>query len=260
MTQGSPQPGEDNEDEAAIAAAASNEQKLKSKVSTSNNTKNERRRLKKKDSDDDSRESDSTSSSQGQTSGEGYTADCSSDASSDLSGSAKNKAKDNMIVSVDNLSIDDDSEAPPACQGKYNVTEGRHENRMAPPASSEQVIKDNNNNNMERKKKAKTMKRKSTVEATSHQENDDGESDTSGACAGRHVAQWNGMQVVHPMDPRIDISRVGYLHLSPVAGRHLVGQHDAGDRQPRQDELTSLEHYEQLMEVGWLLPDVLLSR
>jgi hypothetical protein len=255
MTQGSPPPGEDNEDEPAISAVGSKEQKLRSKVSTSNNNNKESRHIKKKDSDDDTAESESSSSSSssshGQTSREGYTADCSSDASSDLSGSAKKKEKDNMIVSVNNLSIDEDSEASSSVQkgSNCNTTEERNQNLIALPASSKQVVKDNNSNHMDRKKKAKKTKRKSRVEPANHPEKDDGESDTSGTGAMRHVAQWNGMQVVHPMDPRIDISRVGYLHLSPVAGRHPVGHHRAGDAQ---DEPPSLEHYEQLMEVGCL--------
>lgn len=212
-----------------------------------------------RDDEEEEGESSSTvSSTAGQGSG-GYTADCSSDASSDLSGSAKKKEKDNMIVSVNKLSIKEnkaekDATIPKKGKGKADLKE--KPSLDAPGAGDDpaKALKD--------KKKKKGNKRRSRAKAAASADSqqqqeetfdDDGDSDMADAKEdGAITAQWNGVQVIHPMDPRIDISRVGYLHRSPVAPAPVVngGVQAQHNEAQSQDDAPSLENYVQLMEVS----------
>ena len=64
--------------------------------------------------------------------------------------------------------------------------------------------------------------------------------------------QLNGVQVVHPMDPRIDLSRIGYsIQRHPTEGAHADGSTAKQDL-ATQDDAPSFENYLQLMEVGFV--------
>ncbi|CAB9509086.1 expressed unknown protein [Seminavis robusta] len=254
MTQPS---GDDNDDEAAAALEAPKQEQKAAAA--------KKETAEDKEEGDDNGESSSTSSSQGQGSGEGYTADCSSDASSDLSGSAKKKEKkekkDNIILSVNNLSLEDGSNGADANGAAAKGTEGektkknsktdagKGKNGSSKPPPGSQAGQEGNKKDKPNKKDKKKRRRSSTAKAetaTDNPANDgaDSDSDMSDTLEDgmMPLAQWNGVQVVHPMDPRIDISKVGYLHGSPVP-------RSGHDGQPKQEEAPSLEHYVQLMEV-----------
>ena len=64
-------------------------------------------------------------------------------------------------------------------------------------------------------------------------------------------AQANRGNIVHPMDPRIDISRVGYLAVAPAAGQTTSHQQVAHSNSSAKthDATPSVENYLQLMEV-----------
>ena len=84
---------------------------------------------------------------------------------------------------------------------------------------------------------------------SSHDDSDMADAEEEGE--GTAPVQWNGIQVVHPMDPRIDISKVGYIHRSPVASDQGTNWGDQSKNDAnKQDEGPSLENYVQLMEVS----------
>lgn len=226
------------------------------------------------DDDNDSRKSSISTNSRRASpgSGEGYTADCSSDASSDpsseLSGSAKKHSKDNMILaSVTKLSI------------KENEDDDQSNEDSAEGGTKEKSVHNHANNNKKKKKRRKRTAHHSHSRSHTKHKNHHTNQDRSGSSgSGSDMAdvedgnvpaqavQWNGVKVVHPMDPRIDISKVGYIYQSPVSTGPSSSDDASGGgsgtgngscpQSQHQEETPSMEHYMQLMEVSCVQADI----
>jgi len=180
---------------------------------------------------------ETSTSSQG--SRAGYTADCSSDASSDLSASTKKKAKDNIILPVKNLSIKDTNIDTDDCS----------ENDSSGMSLATGPEKDNFTGQQTRRndrQKRHRRKRSDDKTAKSFDSVSSASSDSR-----QPPVQLNGVQIVHPMDPRIDIRRVGYIHEQPDVphGRQQQQQQQHLPASDHTDNAPSLENYLQLMEV-----------
>ena len=198
---------------------------------------------------------------------EGYTADCSSDASSAESSSTKKKDKDNIILPVNNLSIaesedgdEKDVRKAPFAQrvddnGKTILGHHSHHHR--------QHKYHHHHHHRHNDIGADTRMKKGTIRpapgsatttggasasSQSHRTEDSrlADKDTDNDSRPASV-QINGVNIVHPMDPRIDISKVGYLAVAPPLGQ--INQQHHNSALAAQDEAPSLEHYLQLMEV-----------
>ena len=200
---------------------------------------------------------------------EGYTADCSSDASSAESSTKKKKDKDNIILPVNNLSIAESEDADEkditsrkalsqrvGDSGKTIPSHYSHHRRQPKNHHHHHHYRHNNIGGNNRIKKGTTRPAPGSAAATGGASASSKSQLTEGSgLADRDtdddtrpsLVQVNGANIVHPMDPRIDISKVGYLAVAPAIGQMNQQHHNSA--LATQDEAPSVEHYLQLMEV-----------
>ena len=144
---------------------------------------------KKQSKSDDNVESSSSSSDNGKGSGSGgsggYNADCSS---SDTSSLEKGNIPEKDMQA---MSIDGDAE--------------KKMQKKADKARSK---------NAKKSKAAKAAKSKEDTNRTARETMD---TESSQESASSSAVQWNGFRVLHPMDPRIDLSTVAHIQTSAMS-------------------------------------------
>jgi hypothetical protein len=64
------------------------------------------------------------------------------------------------------------------------------------------------------------------------------------------LPQWNGVRISHPMDPRIDLSTVGYTFNNAPSGSAGDMTGSARDMNYHGNHTQSLDHYLHLMDVS----------
>ena len=206
-------------------------------------------------------EKEESSSSEGKGtsggSGGGYSADCSSSDTSSL-GNGKNDIGDSgdsgdnndaPEKELKNLKIgaspnetpspeDEEDDDEDTSDDEYSDDDDDDSDRKPAAIPSRKKSKANNN------KKSKTKTGTSSLNSVAAGQ--EGESSLAGASTsafaqvgykplhhqrGDPSIQWNGVRITHPMDPRIDLSTVGYIHASHLPTFHhghasnIVAQH-----------------------------------
>lgn len=170
----------------------------------------------------------------GSGSGAGYSADYSSSDSSSLSSKQKTSSPEDIQQQVGNLSL------RPEQDQKATPSKPRHETG----ASSLSVqSKDYQKDRTSRQRKAETNAGDRVQNQSGHPEVPNPNASPTLLPVYGLLPQLNGVRVAHPMDPRIDLSTVGYNRSINGPSVNCSAANNVGNH------VLSLDHYLHLMEV-----------
>mmetsp|Transcript_52357 Transcript_52357/g.126675 ORF Transcript_52357/g.126675 Transcript_52357/m.126675 type:complete len:1127 (+) Transcript_52357:212-3592(+) len=222
--------------------------------------------------DQDKEESSSTGSDGGKGSGSGsgggYSADCSSSDTSSVgngkgggSGSsgegegdadeAMSSSRDPPGAAMNRLRIGDSSVGETAMMKtskglhEQDVDDGDRKPAALPSSKSNKARSSDHYHPSQAQREDRKKKSSASAEAAAH-----GGSGNAGSASRRSsnkwkVVQWNGVTVKHPMDPRIDLSTVGYVKLPTNAGNDA-----ASGLQLTNEDQAALEYAQKLGSGG----------